>query len=167
MYVSENGQEVLKQDILDLFEEHAKAVATVVVGSLPFRDSDPPGSNPPHLKARSRYHELPLGADEVVCTGEYPEADGPAPLVFALTTDGLRRQPAPAADQAGESSSRAAKSFTAAAAEGCAVRVGPDCGTPPPGGGASHAAAHRPAAGQAIRDDRGHGARPQQPVGFG
>jgi len=85
MYVSEDGKEVLKQDILHKFDAHAAGSATVVVSSGPFRDSDEPGDNPPHLLARKAYEQI---ADLIV-TAEYPTTDAPTPIVFGVGADGF------------------------------------------------------------------------------
>jgi len=86
MYVTEEGKEVLKQDILALIEAHASESAVVVASSAEFPASNKPGDNPPHLLARVRYEEI---AAEVICTGEYPDADAPRPLVFVIADDGF------------------------------------------------------------------------------
>ena len=86
MYVTEDGKEVLKQDILDLLEAHASESAVVVVSSAEFPASNKAGDNPPHLLARARYEEI---AAEVICTGEYPDPDAPRPLVFVIGDDGF------------------------------------------------------------------------------
>jgi len=78
----EDGEEELKRDLLDQFERHAGAEATVVASSGPFRDADQPGDNPPHLDARDRYEEVALNG--VLCTGEYLSAEAPRPVVFGL-----------------------------------------------------------------------------------
>src|SRR6266511_1505884 len=49
---------------------------------MPVRDSDSPGDKPPHVLARDRYEEIVPNA--VLCTGEYPAADSPRPIVFGL-----------------------------------------------------------------------------------
>jgi hypothetical protein len=86
MYVTEDGKEVLKQDVLDLLERHASESAVVVVSSAEFPPSNKIGDNPPHLLARARYEEI---ASELTCTGEYPDADAPRPLVFVVGDDGF------------------------------------------------------------------------------
>jgi beta-lactamase superfamily II metal-dependent hydrolase len=86
MYVVEDGTEVLKQDVLDLLERHAAGSSVVVVSSAEFPESNETGDNPPHLLAQARYEEI---ADDVICTGEYPEADAPRPIVFAIGDDGF------------------------------------------------------------------------------
>ncbi len=78
----EDGEEELKQDLLDLLQEHASPDARVIASSLPFRDKDEKGNNPPHLLARNAYESI---TDyPVLCTGEYPSEDEPRPVVFAL-----------------------------------------------------------------------------------
>jgi beta-lactamase superfamily II metal-dependent hydrolase len=86
MYVVEDGTEVLKQEVLDLLERHTAGSSVVVVSSGEFPESNKTGDNPPHLLAQARYEEI---ADDVICTGEYPEADAPRPIVFALGDDGF------------------------------------------------------------------------------
>ncbi|HMC39776.1 MAG TPA: hypothetical protein VKI19_08950, partial [Acidimicrobiales bacterium] len=169
MYVTENGEEILKQDLLDLLEEHASEDATIVASSDPFRPSDPPGANPPHLKARARYEEIVPAEDGFICTGEYPDADNPSPLVFTMTTDGLRRlDPVIAEDGADDRDSQALKAAAGLAAAGLlfdlarsVIRSRRRSGTSPA----------RPTGPDQIRQiidrDRGRDARPQQFVGFG
>ncbi|MFD8607155.1 hypothetical protein ACFV1S_34475 [Streptomyces globisporus] len=78
----ENGEEELKQDLLDLLRAHASPDARVIASSLPFREKDEKGNNPPHLLARDAYASI---TDyEVLCTGEYPSKEEPRPVVFAL-----------------------------------------------------------------------------------
>jgi hypothetical protein len=86
MYVTENGTDVLKQDILDLIENNASESSVIVVSSGEFPVSNKTGDNPPHLIARSRYEEI---ATDVICTGEYPDASAPLPLVFGIGDNGL------------------------------------------------------------------------------
>ena len=86
MFVVEDGKDVKKKDILDALEAAALTGATVVASCGPFPSSDAPGANPPHLKARRCYEAI---AEDFRCTAEEPDADDPAPLIFALTTDGL------------------------------------------------------------------------------
>ena len=86
MYVVEDGVEVLKQDVLDLFEKHASVHSTVVVSSSEFPSSNKVGDNPPHLIALARYEEI---ATEVLCTSEFPNVDDSQPLVFVLGENGF------------------------------------------------------------------------------
>ncbi|MYS19873.1 hypothetical protein GA0115240_11446 [Streptomyces sp. DvalAA-14] len=78
----EDGTEELKQDILDQLAAHASPDARVIASSRPFRDKDEKGHNPPHLLARDAYEAIT--AYPVLCTGEYPTAEEPRPVVFAL-----------------------------------------------------------------------------------
>lgn len=78
----DDGTEELKQDILDQLRAHAGADARVIASSLPFRDKDKKGHNPPHLLAREAYESVT--AYPVLCTGEYPTEQEPRPVVFAL-----------------------------------------------------------------------------------
>jgi hypothetical protein len=83
MYAPDDtGKEELKQDLLDQFERHAGENAYVIASSSPFRDADKPGDNPPHRDARDRYEEIV--DNPLICTGEYPDADAPRPVVFGL-----------------------------------------------------------------------------------
>ncbi|MFE7435494.1 hypothetical protein ACFU78_21120 [Streptomyces tendae] len=78
----EDGEEELKQDLLDLFQAHVSPDARVIASSRPFRDKDDTGNDPPHLLAREAYESI---TDyEVLCTGEYPSKEEPRPVVFAL-----------------------------------------------------------------------------------
>ncbi|MGI5430871.1 hypothetical protein [Streptomyces sp. CA-179760] len=78
----EDGEEELKQDILDQLQAHAGADARVISSSRPFRDKDDTGNDPPHLLARTAYESI---TDyPVLCTGEYPSKEEPRPVVFAL-----------------------------------------------------------------------------------
>ncbi|WP_327321082.1 hypothetical protein OG735_40925 [Streptomyces sp. NBC_01210] len=78
----EDGEEELKQDVLDQLQAHASPDARVIASSLPFRDKDEKGNNPPHLLARNAYESITDYT--VLCTGEYPSKDEPRPVVFAL-----------------------------------------------------------------------------------
>jgi hypothetical protein len=163
MYVTEDGRDVLRQDVLDLLESHASESAVVVVSSCPFPGSNKPGDNPPHILARDRYEEI---AGELICTGEYPDPDAPRPLVFVLGEDGFAALPAQ-----GQVTGTAARK---SAAEGLAV-----AGIGILAARAATAIARRrarpaqpPQRGlgqvrQAVATARGDDAAPQQPVGFG
>ncbi|MFJ3020753.1 hypothetical protein ACIPH4_07345 [Streptomyces tendae] len=71
----EDGEEELKQDLLDLFQAHVSPDARVIASSRPFRDKDDTGNDPPHLLAREAYESI---TDyEVLCTGEYPSKEEP------------------------------------------------------------------------------------------
>jgi len=81
--VDGSGNDVLRQDLLDQFEQHADVNAHIIASSLPFRDADTDGENPPHLLARDRYEEIISNA--LICTSEYPSRTEPRPVVFGLT----------------------------------------------------------------------------------
>ncbi|MGI8448854.1 MAG: hypothetical protein ACR2MP_17090 [Streptosporangiaceae bacterium] len=160
MYVTEDGQEVLKQDVLDLLERHASESALVVASSAAFPTSNKVGDNPPHLLARARYEEI---ASEFICTGEHPDADAPRPLVFVIADDGFT-----VADL-GNTAEAVGKSAMAGRAVGLGILAAL----------AATAIARRrasrnenPARGlgqvrQAVTTARGDDAAPQQAVGFG
>jgi hypothetical protein len=78
----DDGKEELKQDILDNFAEMAGQNGYIIISSRPFRDVDPKSANPPHLLARHAYNSV--APTEVICTGEYPDADDPRPVVLGL-----------------------------------------------------------------------------------
>lgn len=83
MYAAnDEGEMELKQDILDQFARHAGADPSVVSSSMPFREADKTGDNPPHLDARDRYEEIV--SNPVVCTSEHPSVEDPRPVVFGL-----------------------------------------------------------------------------------
>ncbi|MGO9334451.1 MAG: hypothetical protein ACLQCU_10460 [Acidimicrobiales bacterium] len=161
MYVVEDGTEVLKQEVLDLLERHTAGSSVVVVSSAEFPESNKTGDNPPHLLAQARYEEI---ADDVICTGEYPEADAPRPIVFAIGDDGFVLLDIE--DSTTEAVNKAAAVGGALAAGGILAAL------------AATVIAHRRRrqAGQsgglgqvrqAVTTARGDEAAPQQAVGFG
>lgn len=85
MYVSEGGSEILKTDILEAFERHARDGAVVVASSAVIPSSDSVGANPPHKKAADRYKEY---ADRFICTMEWPSVEDPSPVVMGLDAAG-------------------------------------------------------------------------------
>ena len=162
MYVTEDGREVVKQDVLDLLERHASESAVVVVSSAEFPPSNKVGDNPPHLLARARYEEI---AAEVICTGEHPDADAPRPLVFVVGDAGFT-----VADLNGSTTEAVARSgmadraavgigiLTALAGTAIARRRAARNANPPRGLGQVR---------EAVTTARGNDAAPQQAVGFG
>ena len=67
-----DDEEVIKQDILDDFDEMLGDDGRIVSSSeADFSDEE--GKNPPHLKARQRYEEIVLSEDHFTCTHEYGE----------------------------------------------------------------------------------------------
>lgn len=164
MYVTEDGAEVLKQELLDKLERHEAGSATVVVSSDEFPESNKTGDNPPHLLAQARYEEI---ADSLVCTGEYPDADAPRPIVFSIGDEGFFLLDLE--EEATEAVTKAADSRSALVAGGVGVLAALAATyiasrrkrqTKPQGGGLEEV--HR-----AVTTARGDEATPQQPVGFG
>ena len=90
MYWKDDGDddEVLKQDILDAMEKAELQPGYIVASSEPIPASNKKGDNPPHAKAKQRYEEITN--DEFLCTQEHPDKDSPQPIVFEMSTDGLR-----------------------------------------------------------------------------
>ena len=93
MYASdEGGEEKLKQDLLDSFDEHCGDHAYIIASSEPIPGSNQSGDNPPHAQAKKRYQEL--GIEKFLCTQEHGGINDPQPIVFALTPGvGLELQP--------------------------------------------------------------------------
>jgi hypothetical protein len=162
MYLPEEGQDVLQQDILDLLEAHAPETATVVISSTEFPAGNKAGDNPPHLIARARYEEITA---EVICTGEHPDPDAPRPVVFVISDDGFTM-----ADVTGTPMGAASKSalasgavagagiLAALAVTAIARRRGRQDDMPARGLGEVR---------RAVTAARGDDAAPAQPVGFG
>jgi hypothetical protein len=160
----DDGTEERKQDILDMFEEAAGTLGYVVASSMPFRDADNTGDNPPHLLARDAYDDIaPSG---VVCTGEYPTAEAPRPIVFGLEPDvglelldvdtGVEEKAASASASSRLLVALGATAVAALAARAARTRNARQASQS--GLDASRAA---------VRDARGGEAEPNQAVGFG
>jgi len=79
----------VQQEILGAFERHAREGAVIVASSMPVPSRNEPGDNPPHAKAKARYLQIVDDADHFICTGEWPDADRPRPVVFGLGARGL------------------------------------------------------------------------------
>lgn len=78
MYQTENGLEVLKQDILDDLSEHQVEGGVIVASCEKIPSQNSSGDNPPHAKAKKRYEEVAdLG---FLCTHE--DGKSGEPLVF-------------------------------------------------------------------------------------
>jgi hypothetical protein len=158
MCISEAGQEVLKEDILDAFTRHASAAATIVASCAPFSPADSPGDNPPHRKAREQYENI----TNVLCTAEYPSEDS-QPMIFALGSGGLELVDAQDAGGGAEKASLPSMREALAGVGMLALLAGT-------------ALAWRKAPNKrrgldrvrdAVASTRGDTAAPQQPVGFG
>lgn len=138
----DDGEEELKQDILDSLDNNAGHHAYVVASAGRVPAKDEPGANPPHAAAKARYEEL--GIEAFLCTGEYGDVETPEPVVFALTPDvGLELQTPTMVKEGAIGKTLKAVALAAA--------------------GAGTLAAVR----EAIRRARGAEAAPVKPVGFG
>ena len=161
MYVVEGENEVLKQDVLDLLEGHTAGSSVVVVSSATFPETNKTGDNPPHLLAQARYEEI---ADDVICTGEYPDVEGPRPVVFTIGEDGFALNEV--ADTMTEALGKAAAVGGALAAGGILAALAGTAITrrrrrqPVESEGLSQVR-------HAVTTVRGDEAAPQQAVGFG
>jgi len=168
MYAVEEGQEVLKDDILDALDRHGADSAVVVVSSCVFPDTNKSGDNPPHVIARERYEEL---RGDVVCTGGYPDLEAPRPIVFIVGDTGLELVEVEKSTSASASVAKsAAFGLVSAGAATVLVRLAQTFAE------RRRAAHSRPATpkspgldrvARAVEIDRGDRAAPQQPVGFG
>jgi len=87
MYVRENGKDVLKTDILEAFERHAREGSVVVASSLPAPPADVVGANPPHKMAADRYKDY---SDRFICTMEWPSVEDPSPVVLGIDAAGAQ-----------------------------------------------------------------------------
>ena len=165
MYVAEDGEDILKRDVLDLLEAHASEFAVVVVSSCEFPESNKSGDNPPHIIARDRYEEI---ADDVICVGEYPEVDAPRPLVFILGEEGFVPLPIEEEEEATEAAMRkSAAAVLAGAGIGILAAL---AATAIAGRQTRREQTEQRGLGQvrqAVTAARGDDAAPQQVVGFG
>lgn len=85
MYQVEDDKEVLKQDILDDFDDAQVGKGFIVASCEKIPASNKSGDNPPHAKAKARYEEIADGG--FLCTHEDGEAA--KPLIFKWDDDGL------------------------------------------------------------------------------
>ena len=168
----------LQQDILDAFERHARGGAFIVASSMPVPARNDPGDNPPHAMAKARYQQI-VDAGRFVCTGEWPDADQPRPVVFGLGADGLTLLDPAALDDGERALSLAAKAalesagpdgavagvlimLAIAAAAGLTRWLNNRRAAPKQDRGPGLDRAQR-----AVTAARGRDAAPRQPVGFG
>ncbi|MCO6414094.1 MAG: hypothetical protein J5I92_15250 [Thiogranum sp.] len=110
MYQDEDGEEVLKKDILDDFEGLQVGDGIVVSSSLSVPNSNSSGDNPPHAKAKARYEEIAGGG--FLCT--HGDGGHAKPLQFILEDKKFVLDNSSSEDQ---SDSRHGKSALAAAVE--------------------------------------------------
>lgn len=87
MYVREDGKDVLKTDILEAFEQHARDGSAVVASSGEIPTSDVANANPPHRMAADRYKEY---ANRFICTMEWPSVEDPSPVVLGVDENGAQ-----------------------------------------------------------------------------
>ncbi len=83
----DNGNDVLKQDILDDLEGAQLPGGCIVSSSSKIPASNTSGDNPPHAKAKNRYEEIVLG--DFLCTGEYSTPENMRPIIFTVTEHGI------------------------------------------------------------------------------
>ena len=162
MYATENGKEVLKQDVLDLVERHGSESGVIVVSSAEFPTSNKAGDNPPHLLARARYEEI---TSEVICTGEHLDADAPRPLVFVIGDDGFAV--AEVEDTTTEAVGKSAVAGRAAVGLGILAALAATAITRRRAGRNGSDRRGLGQVRQAVTTARGDDAAPQQPIGFG
>ena len=86
MYERFDGKDKLQTDVLNQIQMAKAAHGWIVASSGPIPNFDSAGDNPPHAKAKNRYSER---CEIFLCTGEYPSAKHPAPLIFAAGSAGL------------------------------------------------------------------------------
>ena len=94
MYQDEDGQTVLKQDMLDDLEAMQVGDGIVVASSASIPATNETGDNPPHALAKSRYGEIARGGFQ--CT--HDDGAPGEPLRFELLKTGLSLVGAVAAD---------------------------------------------------------------------
>jgi hypothetical protein len=82
-----NGNDVLKQDILDDLEAAQAPGAFIVASSPAIPGSNTSGDNPPHAKAKNRYEEIVSG--QFICTGEYSTPTNLRPIILSHTANGV------------------------------------------------------------------------------
>lgn len=80
--------------VIDLLERKREG-AQIIASSKPVKDND---DDPPSYPAKQEYVGI-VGRDNFLCTGEYPTADEPKPLIFSLTENGPRRDDPPKGNQ--------------------------------------------------------------------
>ncbi len=158
MYVPEDGTDVLKQDLLDMMEKYSAVPNFVIASSSEFPTENKAGDNPPHVIARSRYEEI---AAQFICTGAYPDAAAPEPLVFVVGDNGFEIAEVEATSD--ESVTKAARSIGAGVllALGATVVVGGILSKK------RLALSGLDRVQRAVVAARGQESAPQRPIGFG
>ena len=89
MYWKDDGEddEKLKHDIVRDLGNTALGPGYVVSSSEPVPDTNDPGDNPPHAKAKTQY-EL-IVPNEFICTHEHPNENNPEPIIFEVSPSGF------------------------------------------------------------------------------
>ncbi|QKW36278.1 hypothetical protein HUT06_21445 [Actinomadura sp. NAK00032] len=161
MFLPQDGEDVLQNDIMDAFARHARDGAIVVSSSGVIPSSDEPGKNPPHRKAADEYEDI---VEELICTMEWRDADAPTPVVFAVDADGARvlREAAVPSPRAAAEAKALRHGRRLAIVASAAAAVGRDLAAtrPQDSGGTDRIRA-------AITADRGASTVAPPPVGFG
>jgi len=80
---NDNGDDVLKQDILDDLESFQLTPGFIVASSVAIPGNNTSGDNPPHAKAKTRYEEIVN--DDFICTGEYSTPKKMRPIIYTVT----------------------------------------------------------------------------------
>ncbi|MHB1752160.1 MAG: ComEC/Rec2 family competence protein [Acidiferrobacter sp.] len=83
----DQGNDVLKQDILDDLKNRQYAGGYIVSSSSTIPGLNSSGDNPPHAKAKNRYQEMVSGG--FLCTGEYSAPEKMRPIIFTVTAQGI------------------------------------------------------------------------------
>src|SRR5882672_10164015 len=80
------GKAEVSQDARSALSQ-TRSSAVLVASSDPIKDDD---NDPPCYGAKLEYEDIASAAGgSFVCTGEYPSASAPAPLVFSIASDGV------------------------------------------------------------------------------
>ncbi len=126
---NDDGDEELKQDILDDIEKSLADGGHIIASSDPVPTKNKNGDNPPHAKAKARYEEI-VAADHFLCTGAHPNEDDPKAIVFEFGDDGFGYVKCVDESDDGddEARSRSANSMTSLTA---AIDASQGCDEPP------------------------------------
>jgi hypothetical protein len=86
------GERVLDTKIMGRFESAGTSPTYVVSSSTAFPSANKHADNPPHIRARDEYEKI---TGHFECTGEWPNAEEPEPMVFEFVDSQLTlREPA-------------------------------------------------------------------------
>ncbi|MHB8253554.1 MAG: ComEC/Rec2 family competence protein [Acidiferrobacter sp.] len=83
----DQGNDVLKQDILDDLKKRQFTGGCIVSSSSAIPGLNSSGDNPPHAKAKNRYQEIVSGS--FLCTGECSTPEKMRPIIFTVTPQGI------------------------------------------------------------------------------